>query len=108
MLPGGCRLQKLERWIVEADQKLVGRHDFLVDKGGRLPRNGTSQIAKDHDCNDEQGYWEMSCRNELSIFNYSKGPDSVCVCEFCLICSSEYAGNEKISTEIRCWFRPKS
>ena len=51
---GGCRLQKLERWIVEADQKLVGRHDFLVDKGGRLPRNGTSQIAKDHDCNDEQ------------------------------------------------------
>ena len=79
MLPGGCRLQKLERWIVEADQKLVGRHDFLVDKGGRLPRNGTSQIAKDHDCNEEQAIGKGRVGMSLVSSTIQKIP-TVCVC----------------------------
>ena len=61
---GWRRLHELECWIVEAGQKLAGRHDFLADKGRRLSSNRAGQTDQDHDCNYEKRCWESSRLNE--------------------------------------------
>jgi len=60
----GCRFHELKCWVVEARQKLSGRHGFLVDNGGWLSCNGASQTAQDHDRDDQRPYWEGSRWNE--------------------------------------------
>ena len=85
---------------------------FWWTKVGDCPETRLVRLLRTMIVMTNRATGERSCRNELSIFNYSKDPDSMCVCPcvcgFWLVCSSEYVGNEKISTEIRCWFRPKS